>query len=364
MNLNVQRPPKEIFETPEAEVYGRIEAAKRALGGDLLVLGHHYQRVDVVRFADVKGDSLALAHASAASDARYIVFCGVHFMAETADILAREGQAVILPDIDAGCSMADMAPADQVETAWEELASVVAAEEILPVAYVNSAADIKRFIGARGGSCCTSTNARGVFEWAFKRAEKILFIPDQHLGRNTGFKMGIALEDMVLYDPAVPFGGLSDADIRRARMILWKGNCSVHQRFRPEHVDAARARDPKVKVLVHPECMFEVVQKADFVGSTNFIIKQVEAAPAGTHWVVGTEMNLVHRLQLEHPEQKIESISPDMCLCATMYRTSPQALLFVLERLLAGEVVNRIKVDADTARYARVSIDTMMGIAR
>lgn len=362
MNVNVQRVPQDYYHHTEDEIFEMIADHKRRLGPDLLILGHHYQRASVIRFADVTGDSLALAHAARDSKARHIVFCGVHFMAESADIVTSDRQTVTLPDIDAGCSMADMAPGDEVETAWEEL-NELHPGGIVPITYINSAATIKEICGRNGGATCTSTNARGVFEWGFEHGEKILFMPDEHLGRNTAYKMGIPLDEMVVYDPKIPFGGLTEEDVARSKMILWKGNCSVHQRFRAEHVDGHRAADPSIKILVHPECCFEVVQKADLVGSTNFIIKTIAAAPAGSSWAVGTELNLVHRLIDEYPDRRIQSLAPDMCLCATMYRTSPQALLYALEKLLKGEVINQIKVDEKTAHWARVALDRMMAIA-
>jgi len=343
----------------------RIAAARRALGTTTILLGHHYQRDEVIRFADFTGDSYKLSKAAAETDARYIVFCGVHFMAESADVLGRDGQQVILPDLHAGCSMADMAEIGQVETCWETLlGSGLAADEIVPLTYMNSSAAIKAFCGERGGLVCTSSNARAAFDWAFARAKKILFLPDQHLGRNTGHAMGIPLSEMAVYDPWQLNGGLSPQQVQAARVILWKGHCSVHQRFLPEHVDKVRAKYPGIQVIVHPECRLEVCEKADALGSTERLIKIVEDAPAGTSFAVGTEIHLVHRMAQEFaPKGKtIMTLDDTGCLCTTMYRISPHHLAWALENLVEGRVVNRIQVRDDVKYWARVALDRMLEI--
>jgi quinolinate synthase len=350
---------------PDHTMDARIAAARRALGTTTILLGHHYQRDEVIRFADFTGDSYKLSKVAAETDARYIVFCGVHFMAESADVLGREGQQVILPDLHAGCSMADMAEIGQVETCWETLLrSGIAADDILPLTYMNSSAAIKAFCGERGGLVCTSSNARAAFEWAFARAKKILFLPDQHLGRNTGHAMGIPLSEMVVYDPWQLNGGLTPEYLQAARVVLWKGHCSVHQRFLPEHVDTVRAKYPGIQVIVHPECRLDVCEKADAMGSTERLIKVVEDAPAGTSFAVGTEIHLVHRLAQRFAPlgKKIITLDDTGCLCTTMYRISPQHLAWALENLIEGRVVNRIQVRDDVKRWARVALDRMLEI--
>jgi quinolinate synthase len=350
---------------PDHTMDARIAAARRALGTTTILLGHHYQRDEVIRFADFTGDSYKLSKMAAETDAQYIVFCGVHFMAESADVLGRNGQQVILPDLHAGCSMADMAEIGQVETCWETLlGSGIAANEILPLTYMNSSAAIKAFCGERGGLVCTSSNARAAFEWAFARAKKILFLPDQHLGRNTGHAMGIPLSDMVVYDPWQLNGGLAPLPLQAARVILWKGHCSVHQRFLPEHVDKVRAKYPGIQVIVHPECRLEVCEKADALGSTERLIRIVEEAPAGTSFAIGTEIHLVHRLAQEFAPQgkSIVTLDDTGCLCTTMYRISPQHLAWALENLIQGRVVNRIQVREDVKHWARVALDRMLEI--
>ncbi|MDX1488470.1 MAG: quinolinate synthase NadA [Acidiferrobacterales bacterium] len=347
----------------DAECDARIRQAKDALGDDLVILGHHYQRDEVFRHAHYSGDSLKLSRQAAATDARYIVFCGVHFMAEVADILTGPEQTVILPDMAAGCSMADMANLRNVERAWRELADVLDPdEEVTPVTYINSAADLKAFCGRHGGIVCTSTNARQVLDWSFDRREKVLFFPDQHLGRNTGYNMGIALEDMVVWDFDQPQGGLTDEQIRKAKMILWKGFCSVHQMFRPEHIDNWRKDNPDGIVISHPENAFEVCQKSDYVGSTEYILKTVRAAEPGSKWLVGTELNLVNRLHDEVKDKGIavQFMSPTVCMCSTMFRTDPQHLAWVLENLVDGQVVNQIKVPEADARQAKLALDLML----
>ncbi|HLF96104.1 MAG TPA: quinolinate synthase NadA [Methylococcaceae bacterium] len=350
----------------DAECEARIDAARRELGDKCVILGHHYQRDEVFRHADFTGDSLRLSREAAQSKAEYIVFCGVHFMAEVADILSRSEQVAILPDLAAGCSMADMANRANVERCWRELAEVLDVETgITPVTYINSAADLKAFCGRHGGIVCTSSNARTVLEWSFAQRGKVLFFPDQHLGRNTGYRMGIPLEEMVLWDFAKPLGGLTPEQIRKARIILWQGFCSVHQVFRPEHIDQFRARYPDTRVVSHPECSFEVCEKSDFLGSTETILKIVRAAEPGTRWLVGTELNLVNRLAEEMRPRGVEVhfMSPMVCMCSTMFRTDPQHLLWVLENLVAGHVVNRIQVPEEDARPARLALDRMLQLA-
>jgi len=347
----------------------RIAAARRTLGASTILLGHHYQRDEVIRFADYTGDSYKLSRVAAETDARYLVFCGVHFMAESADLLAHDGQQVILPDLNAGCSMADMAEIGQVEECWETLlASGIRASDILPLTYMNSSAAIKAFCGERGGLVCTSSNARAAFDWAFARAKKILFLPDQHLGRNTGHAMGIPLSDMPVYDPWQGLngfgGGLTSERLRDARIILWKGHCSVHQRFLPEHVDQVRAKHPGIQVIVHPECRLEVCEKADALGSTERLIKIVTDAPRGSAFAIGTEIHLVNRLARQFaPEGKqIVTLDDTGCLCTTMYRISPQHLAWALENLVEGRVVNRIQVRDDVKYWARIALDRMLEI--
>ncbi len=344
----------------------RIRAAKQALGDRLVILGHHYQREEVFRHADFSGDSLRLSREAANSKAEYIVFCGVHFMAEVADILSRPEQVSILPDLSAGCSMADMANLAKVERAWRELSQVLDVEnEVTPVTYINSAADLKAFCGSHGGIVCTSTNARHVLEWSFNQREKILFFPDQHLGRNTGYRMGIPLEQMVVWDYDLPMGGLSEEQIRQARMILWKGFCSVHQMFRPEHIDQFRARYPETQVISHPESSFEVCQKSDYVGSTEFIIKTIADSAPGSRWLVGTELNLVNRLhqQFQHQGKNVHFMAPTVCMCSTMFRIDPPHLLWTLENLVEGKVVNRISVAPEEAALARLALERMLAIS-
>jgi quinolinate synthase len=342
----------------------RARAAKAALGTRVFVLGHHYQRDEVIGFADVTGDSFRLAQQAAAHpEAEFIVFCGVHFMAESADILTDAHQQVVLPDLAAGCSMADMATFEQVEECWDVLTEAGVANVTVPVSYMNSSADIKGFTGRHGGTICTSSNATRALEWAFERGQKVLFMPDQHLGRNTAvLQFGIPLEECVLYDPHRPNGGLSAADLRRARMILWRGHCSVHGRFRRESVDDVRARVPGVTVLVHPECRHEVVTAADLVGSTEYIIRTVEQAPPGSAFAVGTELNLVRRLAARHPDKTVVYLDRTVCFCSTMNRIDLPHLVWALESLVRGEVVNRITVDPDTARHARTALDRMLAL--
>jgi len=353
---------------PDNTMDGRIAAARAKLGTDVLLLGHHYQRDEVIRFADVAGDSYKLSKIAAESKSKYIVFCGVHFMAESADVLAHDHQQVILPDINAGCSMADMAEIGQVEACWEQLErqGLIAVTDggLIPLTYMNSSAAIKAFCGERGGLVCTSSNARSAFEWAFARAGKILFLPDQHLGRNTAFAMGIPLNEMVVWDPYQINGGISPERLRAAKVILWKGHCSVHQRFLPEHVDNVRTKYPGIQVIVHPECRWEVCQKADALGSTERIIEIIEKAPAGSSFAVGTEIHLVNRLgkQFAPRGKKVITLDDSGCLCTTMYRISPQHLAWALENLVEGRVVNRIKVREDVKHWSRVALDRMLEI--
>jgi len=344
---------------PDSSLDERIGAAVEKLGSDLVILGHHYQRDEVIRFARFRGDSLKLAQQAAECNAKYIVFCGVHFMAESADVLRQPGQVVILPDLNAGCSMADMAEIGQVETCWAEL-EAIGGLGVVPVTYMNSTAAIKAFTGQHGGSVVTSSNAAHVLQWAFTRGERILFLPDEHLGRNTAYSMGIPLDQMVVWDPEQELGGNTEQAVRRAKMILWKGYCSVHQRFLPEHVDRVRAENPGMRVIVHPECRFEVVQKADDTGSTEGILKKITAAPAGTSWAVGTEIHLVNRLAKTLTDRTVISLDPHVCVCTTMFRITPQHLLWTLENLLEGTVVNCISVPENERQWARVALDRML----
>lgn len=347
------------------ELCRRTAAAKRALGDQVMILGHNYQRDEVIQYADFRGDSLLLAKIAAErSDRPYIVFCGVHFMAETADILSRSNQTVILPDLAAGCSMADMAAIEQVDQCWEALRHVIPVEEtVMPAVYVNSAAVLKAFCGEHGGITCTSSNAKAVLEWAWARREKVLFFPDEHLGRNTANTMGIPREQMIVWDPFQPNGGNSDEAIARAKLILWKGHCSVHQMFQPAHVDRFRKQYPDGKVIVHPECHEDVVNKADLVGSTEYIIRTVTTAPAGTVWAVGTELNLVNRLKRELTDKKVFFLSSTICQCATMFRIDAPHLCWAMENLADGHVVNRIVVPQDEKVWAKVALDRMMSIS-
>jgi quinolinate synthase len=354
---------------PDHTMDARIAAARATLGTDVVLLGHHYQRDEVIRFADFTGDSYKLSKVAAETNAKYMLFCGVHFMAETADVLGQPWQQVILPDLNAGCSMADMAEIGQVEDCWDSLERAgmtdVAAGGLIPLTYMNSAAAIKAFCGERGGLVCTSSNARGAFEWAFARAGKIMFLPDQHLGRNTAFAMGIPLSEMVVWDPYQINGGLSPDRLKAAKVILWKGHCSVHQRFLPEHVDRVSREEPGMQVIVHPECRWEVCQKADAVGSTERIIEVIEKAPEGSSFAVGTEIHLVNRLAKRFaPLGKLVITLDDAgCLCTTMYRISPQHLAWALENLVEGRVVNRIKVEDDVKQWARVALDRMLEVS-
>ena len=352
----------------------RIEAVRSNLGSELLILGHHYQQDGVIAHSDLRGDSYQLSKMAAEnSECRWIVFCGVHFMAETADILAnrpekvaqRDGRRVevILPDMAAGCSMADMAAIEQVEAAWEDLAEVVDTDEITPITYINSAASLKAFCGRHGGVVCTSSNAAGVLQWAFERRRRVLFFPDQHLGRNTALTMDITNDQMPVWDPyAQELGGNDSQAIQQGRVILWKGHCSVHQMFQPDHVHQLREQHPDIQILVHPECPQEVNDLADVSGSTGKIIETVRAADPGTRWAIGTELHLVNRLKEEYPEQEIHFLSPVVCMCATMYRIDMAHLCWSLENLAAGTTVNRVEVDEETSRWSLVALERMLSI--
>ncbi|GGO73177.1 quinolinate synthase NadA [Nonomuraea cavernae] len=356
--------PGELPPASDPGLVERVRKAKEALGDRLFVLGHHYQRDEVIQFADVTGDSFKLARQAAARpDAEFIVFCGVHFMAESADILTGDSQKVILPDLAAGCSMADMATFDQVEECWEAFEDAGLADQVIPVTYMNSSADIKAFCGRNGGAVCTSSNARRALEWAFEQGDKVLFLPDQHLGRNTAvLEMGLSLDDCVVWNPHRPGGGLTREQLDRARMILWKGHCSVHGRFTAESVDDVRRRIPGVNVLVHPECRHEVVLKADHIGSTEHIIATLQAAPSGSSWAIGTELNLVKRLARMFPDKNVSFLDRTVCYCSTMNRIDLPHLVWALESLALGEVVNQITVDEDTTHWAKVALDRMLAL--
>lgn len=358
--------PGDLPPASDPDLVARAQAAKDALGERVFVLGHHYQRDEVIQFADVTGDSFKLARdAAARPEAEFIVFCGVHFMAESADILTAPEQKVILPDLAAGCSMADMARLGQVEDAWAAMVDAGIADSVVPVTYMNSSADIKAFCGKHGGAVCTSSNADVALEWAFEQKPdaKILFLPDQHLGRNTAIlKMGMTLEDCVVWDPFKPNGGLTVEELERAKMILWKGHCSVHGRFSEEVVDELREKVPGINILVHPECKHEVVLKADMVGSTEFIIKTIEAAPAGSSWAIGTELNLVKRLAAAHPDKYVTFLDKTVCYCSTMNRIDLPHFVWALESLVAGNVVNQIEVDPDTEHWAQIALQRMLDL--
>jgi quinolinate synthase len=364
--LRLQEPlPESYTGASPDELADRIAAAKDALGERLFLLGHHYQREEVMRWADARGDSYRLSVlAQERPEADFIVFCGVHFMAESADVLTGPHQQVVLPDLNAGCSMADMADIDAVEEAWDALAAVIDVDRLVPITYMNSAADLKAFVGRHGGAVCTSTNARAVLEWALERGDKVLFFPDQHLGRNTGYQMGFTEADMRVWNPKLDFGGLDEVDAKEATFLLWKGHCSVHQRFKPAHIADFRAAHPDGIVVVHPECAHETVAQADQVGSTDFIIRAVEAAPPGSTLAIGTEIHLVQRLAAEHPDKTIVSLDPLVCPCSTMFRIDAAHLAWVLENLVEGRVVNRITVDPATAEWAKVALERMLEITR
>jgi len=378
MTATLIQPPlpevKAYKSLPNDELQARIEAVREHLGSRLLILGHHYQQDEVIAHSDLRGDSLELSQMAASSgDCRTIIFCGVHFMAETADIVANrpeklaerggERVKVILPDLAAGCSMADMAGIDQVEAAWEDLGRVIDTSDITPVTYINSAASLKAFCGKHGGIVCTSSNAAAVLKWAFARTKRVLFFPDQHLGRNTSLKMGITNDEMPVWDPhAGDLGGNTEEQLQKSKVILWRGHCSVHQMFKPEHVALFRKKIPGVKILVHPECPQEVNDLADLSGSTGYIIRTVKAAPPGSKWAIGTELHLVNRLKQEHPEQEIHFLSPVVCMCATMYRIDLAHLCWCLENLATGKHVNVIEVDPEVARWSLVALERMLAV--
>jgi quinolinate synthase len=352
----------------DQECHARIRAARAQLGKKAVLLCHHYQRADVYQHADLTGDSLKLSRLASQTDAEYIVFCGVHFMAEVADIMSRPEQISILPDLAAGCSMADMANLAKVERCWRELNQALggaADKMVTPVTYINSAADLKAFCGERGGIVCTSSNCGTILDWSFQQREKVLFFPDQHLGRWTGHQKGVAMDDMMVWDPDLPLGGLSPEQIKKARILLWKGHCSVHQMFQKKHIDAWKAKHPDGFVISHPECNFEVCAASDHVGSTELIVKTTKAAPAGTRWLVGTELNLVARLaeELKAQDKIIEFMAPTVCMCSTMQRIDPQHLAWTLENLVEGQVVNRISVPRHEAEIAKVALDRMLAIS-
>ncbi len=362
--LRLQAPLPDRYTTAAPdELAAWIADAKQALGERLLILGHHYQRDEVMRWADARGDSFGLSRLAAAnSTAEYVVFCGVHFMAESADILTGDHQKVMLPDLNAGCSMADMADRESVEEAWDGLAAVVDVDRVVPITYMNSSAALKAFVGDHGGAVCTSSNARAVLTWALGRGDKVLFFPDQHLGRNTGHQLGFGEDDMRVWDPRRDLGGLEERDVKEATFLLWKGHCSVHQRFKPDHVAAFRAEHPGGLVVVHPECARETVVLADEVGSTDHIIGVVDRAPAGSVIGVGTEIHLVQRLAGEHPDKTLVSLDPIVCPCSTMFRIDAAHLAWVLENLVEGRVVNQITVDPETAASASVALERMLAM--
>lgn len=354
----------ELPASSDPHLVERAKKARAALGDRAMILGHHYQRDEVIDFADITGDSFKLAQAAADNQtAENIIFCGVHFMAESADILTSENQAVILPDLAAGCSMADMAAANQVDQAWKVFEKLGIASKTIPVTYMNSSAAIKSFTGENGGTICTSSNAERAMKWAFEKGEKVFFLPDQHLGRNTAvLKLGLKLSDCVIWNPWKSNGGLSDAELISAKVILWRGHCSVHGRFSVENIEQVRQRITDVKVIVHPECQYEVVSKADVVGSTEMIIKTVTQSPAGSSWAVGTELNLVKRLAANNPDKTVVFLDKDVCYCSTMNRIDLPHLLWAMESLVKGRVVNQIKVEAKTANFARIALDRMLGL--
>jgi len=362
--IRLQAPlPERYSDVSADDLANRVAAARATLGGRVMILGHHYQRDEVMRWADARGDSFGLSRLAADNTtAEFIVFCGVHFMAESADILTGPHQQVLLPDLNAGCSMADMADLDSVEEAWEAIATVSDIERVVPITYMNSSAALKAFVGRNGGAVCTSSNARAVITWALGRGEQLLFFPDQHLGRNTGHQLGYPESAMRVWDPKRDLGGLVETDIKASTFLLWKGHCSVHQRFRPAHIEAFRAEHPDGIVVVHPECAHDTVTLADQVGSTDYIIKAIDAAPVGSVLAVGTEIHLVQRLAAEHPDKTIVSLDPLICPCSTMFRIDAAHLCWILEGLVEGEVRNRITVDDDTAKWARVALERMLEI--
>ncbi len=363
MNLNVQFIPDQYLDMEEQDVFQKIRTLKHQLGDKLLILGHHYQMDSIIQFTDLRGDSLALSRQAAQNKiTEYIIFCGVHFMAESADMLTESHQKVILPDIDAGCSMADMASLENVEIAWNTILEHTT-DKIIPITYINSSALLKAFCGQHDGTVCTSTNAQKIVQWAFSQGQKVLFFPDQHLGRNTAYKLGIPLDQMIIWDPKQPLGGNTPDQIRNARVILWYGYCSVHQMFRVEHIDRLRSQYTDINIVVHPECSFDVVQKSDLNGSTDFIIRTIRESEKGSTWAIGTEINLVNRLKNEYPDRTILSLSPFQCLCSTMFRIRPPYLLHTMEKLLEGEVINQIIVPDNIAHWAKISLERMLSLS-
>jgi quinolinate synthase len=348
----------------DPDLVSRARAARKTLGSDVLILGHHYQRNEVIEFADITGDSFKLAQEAAKQGTvENIIFCGVHFMAESADILTSDRQRIILPDLAAGCSMADMATANQVSKCWEELQSIGVSDSVIPVTYMNSSAAIKSFTGEHGGTICTSSNAQAAMSWAFTQGEKILFLPDQHLGRNTAvLSLGLTLDDCVLWNPWKPMGGLTEEQIKKAKVILWRGHCSVHGRFSIESVNEIRKRVPGVQVLVHPECTHEVVSSADQVGSTEKIIQIVKASPSGSKWAIGTELNLVQRISQTNPDKEIYFLDKDICYCSTMNRIDLPHLVWAMESLVSGKVVNQIRVAPEVARFSKLALERMLAL--
>ena len=356
-------PDSYVNMTPE-ELTTRIEANKVQLGSRAVILGHHYQREDIIQFADFRGDSLKLSqYAADQQGSEFIIFCGVHFMAETAAVLGGAHQKVVLPNINAGCSMADMAPTDDALDCWDDLMTTLGTGSVIPVTYMNSTAEIKALVGENGGAVCTSSNADRVVAWAFQQGKRVLFLPDQHLGRNTGAKMGVPLDEMVLWNPFQPLGGNTAEALEQSKMILWKGHCSVHTRFTTDQIARARQEYPDVQVIVHPECMLEPVQEADYVGSTELIVKIVSESAPGSVWAIGTEINLVSRLAHENPDKTVFCLDPVVCPCSTMYRIHPAYLLWVTDELLAGRVPNQVSVAPETAHYAKVALDRMLSLS-
>jgi quinolinate synthase len=356
-------PDSYVNMTPEELTTG-IEANKVQLGSRAVILGHHYQREDIIQFADFRGDSLKLSqYAADQQSSEFIIFCGVHFMAETAAVLGGAHQKVVLPNINAGCSMADMAPTDDALDCWDDLMTTLGTGSVIPVTYMNSTAEIKALVGENGGAVCTSSNADRVVAWAFQQGKRVLFLPDQHLGRNTGAKMGVPLDEMVLWNPFQPLGGNTAEALEQSKMILWKGHCSVHTRFTTDQIARARQEYPDVQVIVHPECMLESVQEADYVGSTELIVKMVSESAPGSVWAIGTEINLVSRLAHENPDKTVFCLDPVVCPCSTMYRIHPAYLLWVTDELLAGRVPNQVSVAPETAHYAKVALDRMLSLS-
>ena len=363
VNVRWQQIPQEYLHYSTEELDRRIGEARKKLGSSVTILGHHYQREEVIKYADFQGDSFLLSkEAASRPDADYIIFCGVHFMAETACILAAPHQKVILPNITAGCSMADMAPMEDVEEAWADLVEVLGPDGIVPVTYMNSIAGIKALCGQNGGAVCTSSNAKAVLEWAFTQSERVLFLPDQHLGRNTALDLGVSLDEMVVWNPFRQMGGNTPEQLRKAKMVLWQGHCSVHTRFTTSQIDGARALHPDINIIVHPECPMETVQAADMVGSTELIREKINSAPAGSKWGVGTEVSLVNRLAINNPDKTIFCLDPVTCPCSTMYRIHPAYLLWMLDGLLEGKVLNEITVPDDVKRDSRIALERMLSL--